>query len=158
MDTRPAIGDSAAPYRTADQRLAVAAACLIDHRDCWFITADPENGPHAVPLSFLAIGPRVILATAPNRPAARNIALNPRVVLVLAGFGDAIRFNGEAEVVPFADLEGDVQAQYIAKAEWDPRAAGFIGLVVTLSQILCSRSPAEDRDRVVWKAGTPTPW
>ncbi|MDX6453840.1 MAG: hypothetical protein QOH16_3889 [Gaiellaceae bacterium] len=136
----------------------MAAARLMDDRDCWFITANPERGPDAIPLSFLAYGPQVVLATAVERPAVRNVMTDPRVVLVLGGYRDAIRLTGEAAVVPFGGIDAELRMRYVAKAGWDPGGGGFVGLVVTLGEILCSRSPAEDRDRVVWKAGAPTHW
>ena len=158
MDSGPEIGEPGAPYRTVDERLVVAAARLRADRDCWFVTASAERGPCAVPLSFLVFGPCVLLATARHRPAARNVQADPRVILVLGGFGDAIRLVGEAEVVPFESVDSSVLALYVAKAGWSPVRPGFAGLVVTLNSIHCSRSPAEDRDRVVWRAGAPTAW
>jgi hypothetical protein len=158
MDIRPAIGDGGAAYRPPEERLAVAAARLTTDRDCWFITTNPERGPHAVPLSFLASGSRVVLATALERPAAQNVMADPRVVLVLGGYGDAIRLTGDAAVVPFDELDAELRLRYITKTGWDPAAAGFVGLVVSLGEMLCSRSPPEDRDRVVWRVGESTHW
>lgn len=158
MGSGPEIGAPDAPYRTVEERLAVAAARLRADRDCWLVTASVERGPCAVPLSFLAFGARLLLATARDRAAVGNVEADPRVTLILGGFGDAIRLVGEAEVVPFDSLDSSVLAGYVAKAGWNPVRAGFAALVVTLSAIHCSRSPAEDRDRVVWRAGAPTVW
>ncbi len=158
MEQPPTIGDAGAPYRTPEERLAVAAARLTSDRDLWLLTSHPDRGPHAVPLSFVAYGPVIILATGEHRPAVRNAAFDPRVVLVLGGYGDAIRASGEAEIVPFASIDADIQARYVAKAGWDPADVEFAAVVVRLDEILCSRSPEEDRNRVIWKAGWPVPW
>lgn len=158
MASGPEIGAPDAPYRTVEERLAVVAARLRADRDCWCVTATAERGPHAVPLSFLAFGACVMLATACHRTTVRNVETDPRVALILGGFGDAIRLVGEAEVLPFESLDGDVLASYVRKAGWDPVRVGFAALVVTLQAIHCSRSPAEDRDGIVWRAGAPAVW
>jgi hypothetical protein len=155
MDTGPTIGIQDAPYRSPIERLAVVASRLRDDRDCWLVTG---RGPHAVPLSFLADGRQIILATAEERPAARNVLEEPRVLLLLGGYGDAIRLSGEAALAPFENLDKDVRLRYLSKAGWDPAGAGFVALTVTLNQVRCSRSPAEDQDQVVWGAGDPIPW
>jgi hypothetical protein len=158
MDAGRTIGIQDAPYRPPTERLEVIARRLHDDRDCWLVTGNVARGPHAVPLSFLADGLCVILATAAERPAARNVLEEPRVLLLLAGYGDAVRLSGEAALAPFEDLDEDVRSRYLAKAGWDPASAGFVALIVTLDEIRCSRSPAEDEDQVVWKAGAPIHW
>jgi hypothetical protein len=158
VEHAPAIGDAGGRYRTREERLTAVSARLVSDRDLWLITSHPASGPHAIPLSFVVEGPAVILSTARHRPAARNAALDPRVVLVLGGYGDAIRAAGVAEIVPFESLDTGIRMRYVAKAGWDPAAVGFAALVVRLEEILCSRSPDEDRDRVVWRAGSPVPW
>jgi hypothetical protein len=158
MPERAVIGDDSAPYRTKDERLAVIARRLTVDRDCWFATADPERGPHVVPLSFLADGPRLILATGRNRPVIRNLQGDPRVVVVLGGFGDAVRTSGRARAVELDSFGAAILARYVAKAGWEPQGEQSLGIVVELEEVRCSRSSAEDRDRVVWQAGSPTPW
>jgi hypothetical protein len=158
MDAGRTIGIQDAPYRSPTERLEVIARRLHDDRDCWFVTGNVARGPHAVPLSFLADGLRVILATAAERPAARNALEEPRVLLLLAGHGDAVRLSGESTVAPFEDLDENLRSRYLAKAGWDPASAGFVALIVRLDEIRCSRSPAEDEDQVVWKIGAPIHW
>jgi hypothetical protein len=116
-----------------------------------------EARPHAVPLSFVVINETIVFATASQRAAARNAVEDPGVVLVLGGYGDAIRVLGRAGVRRFDELDAQTRSRYIAKAGWDP-GDDSVALVVTLSEIHCSRSPAEDLDRIVWQRGDPTSW
>ena len=128
--------------------------------DCWFASSNPEDGPYIVPLSFLITGPTAVLATAETRPTVTNVRRTSSVALALGGYDDAIRAYGECDVVPLDAIARTTQTQYVEKAGWDPFTAGapFVALVVRLDRVLCSRSPAEDRDRVVWRRGEPTPW
>jgi hypothetical protein len=155
-----AIGDSTAAYRTRDERRTVVAERFRKDCDCWFATSHPDDGPYIVPLSFLIVGPTALLATAPERPTVRNVQLVPSVALALGGYDDAIRAYGDCDVVTMESIAPDRRKRYVEKAGWDPFVAGsrFVALVVRLQKVLCSRSPAEDRDRVVWKHGDPTPW
>ncbi len=155
-----AIGDSAAAYRTPDERRSIVAHRFQHDCDCWFVSSHPEHGPSIVPLSFLVTGPRALLATATGRPSVRNVLTTPRVGFALGGYGDAIRAYGTCAVVTLDSVGADIRQRYVEKAGWDPFTAGreFVGLVVRLEQVLCSRSPAEDKDRVVWRTGDPTFW
>jgi hypothetical protein len=154
-----AIGDSAAPYRTQAERRSIVAERFRVDCDCWLATS-AEDGPYVVPLSFLITGADAVLATAETRPTVRNVRRIPRVALVLGGHDDAIRAYGDCAIGPLDDIAPAVRAQYVERAGWDPFAAGppFVALVVRLEEVLCSRSPAEDSDRVVWRRGDPTPW
>jgi hypothetical protein len=154
------LGNVGVPYRSRDERRKLAARRLSSERDCWLVTSHPDHGPYVVPISFLAVDSDVYLATHQRRPTVRNVAAEPRVLLVLGGHGDAVRAQGHCAVLDLAEVAPAVMARYVDKAGWSPLEAGpgFVMLRVSLSSILCSRSPAEDSDRVVWRAGDPVAW
>jgi Pyridoxamine 5'-phosphate oxidase len=155
-----AIGDAAAPYRTREARRDVVAQRFRSDRDCWLVTAHPDGGPHIVPLSFLVAGSVVVLATGEQRRAVRNVTATPRAAFALGGYGDAIRAHGTCEVHAFDSISPAIRASYVAKAGWDPavQPARFVALLLHLEEVACSRSPAEDKDRVVWRKGERVPW
>lgn len=155
-----AIGDATGPYRTPAQRLAGVVERFHRDRDCWLATAHPRTGPYVVPLSFVMVESLALLATAEPRRVVHNIRAMPRAVIVLGGYGDAIRANGICEVVAFDAIASDLRTAYVEKAGWDPghQDTPFVALLLRLVEVWCSRSPVEESDRVVWRAGDPTPW
>jgi Pyridoxamine 5'-phosphate oxidase len=154
------LGDVAAPYRSRDERRTLAARRLSSERDCWLVTCDADHGPYVVPISFLVVATDVYLATNQHRPTVRNVRAESRVLLVLPGHGDAVWAQGLCVVLELDQVEPTVMRRYVDKAGWSPVEAGqdFVMLRVSLSNLLCSRSPAEDADRVVWRAGDPVAW
>src|SRR6266498_294254 len=157
MEEPGRLGDVGAPYRSRDERRKLAARRLSTERDCWLVTSHAEHGPNVVPISFLVVGSYVYLATHQRRPTVRNVRAEPRVLLVLPGHSDAVWAQGQCAVLELDEVEPTVMGRYVDKAGWSPAEAGpsLVMLRVSLSSILCSRSPAEDRDRVIWRAGDP---
>jgi Pyridoxamine 5'-phosphate oxidase len=155
-----AIGDSAAPYRTPEERRRVVTERFSADRDCWLVTSHPTDGPHVIPLSFAASGAVVLLATASARPAVKNLRADPRAAFVLGGYGDAIRAFGGCTILPWACVERELRDRYVTKAGWNPDLAGpeFVGVLFHMQEVLCSRSPPEEADRIVWTSERPTPW
>jgi hypothetical protein len=138
----------------------LAARRLNIERDCWLVTSHADHGPYVVPISFLVVESVVYLATHRSRPTVRNVRAQPRVLLVLPGHGDAVWAHGQCAVMDLAEVEPTSMGRYVDKAGWSPVDAGqgFVMLRVSLSSIQCSRSPAEDADRVIWRAGDPVAW
>jgi len=154
MEEPGRLGDMGAPYRSRDERRKLAARRLSTERDCWVVTSHAEHGPYVVPVSFLAVKGEVYLATHQRRPTVRNARAEPRVLLVLPGHDDAVWAQGQCAVLGLDEVEPTVMGRYVDKAGWSPAEVdpGFVMLRVSLSSILCSRSPAEDGDRVIWRA------
>jgi hypothetical protein len=161
MEEEPGrLGDVSAPYRSRDERRMLAARRLSSERDCWLVTSHADHGPYVVPISFLVVETDVYLATHQHRPTVRNVRAESRVLLVLPGHGDAVWAQWQCVVLELDEVEPTVLGRYVDKAGWSPAGAGpgFVMLRVSLSSVLCSRSPAEDTDRVVWRAGDPVAW
>jgi len=157
MEEPGRLGDVGAPYRSRDERRKLAARRLSTERDCWVVTSHAEHGPYVVPVSFLAVKGEVYLATHQRRPTVRNARAEPRVLLVLPGHDDAVWAQGQCAVLGLDEVEPTVMGRYVDKAGWSPAEVdpGFVMLRVSLSSILCSRSPAEDGDRGDLAGGRP---
>jgi pyridoxamine 5'-phosphate oxidase-like protein len=155
-----AIGDGAAAYRSPDERQRVVAVRFAGDRDCWLLTQDPANGPYAIPLSFVVSGQHALMATASASRTVKNVEIDPRAALVLGGYGDAIRAYGRCAVLPLERVGRELRSSYVMKTGWDPERSGshFVGLLLDMEKVLCSRSPTEDGDNVVWARDQPTPW
>jgi hypothetical protein len=155
-----AIGDGAAPYRTAEERRRVVEQRFASDRDCWLMTQDPTDGPYVIPLSFVVSGALALMATAEGRRTVKNLGADSRAVFVLGGYGDAIRAYGRCVVLPLGHVPRELRNQYVEKAGWNPELAGpdFVGLLFRMEEVLCSRSSSEDADQVVWTTNQPMPW
>jgi hypothetical protein len=155
-----AIGDGAAPYRSTEERQRIVERRFVADRDCWLVTQDPTDGPYVIPLSFVVSGSLAFMATAKGRRTVRNLGADARAAFALGGYGDAIRAYGRCSVLPLERVAIELRDQYVAKAAWNPELAGseFVGLLFHMEKVLCSRSPSEDADRVIWTSDQPSPW
>ncbi|NEB81159.1 pyridoxamine 5'-phosphate oxidase family protein [Streptomyces sp. SID14478] len=113
-----------APARSAKQRKQDTLARLERDVDVWVATAGAQGGaPYLMPLSFLWQDGLVYVSTRATNPVARNLVATGQVQLTFGPTRDVVRIEGEAEVVPEAEVTtafGDLFAQ---RSGFDPRAA-----------------------------------
>ena len=107
--------------RTTATRIADTKRRLETEPDVWIATASPEGVPHLIPLSLAWDGARILLATPPDSPTARNIVATGRARASLADTDDVVVIAATAEVTPFEDTPGDVVDFFVEAAGWDPR-------------------------------------
>ena len=157
LPAKTVLGIADAPYRGVEERRLIVRWRIEGDRDCWFVTSHPRHGPHAVPLSFLAQGSTIYFFTEPRRPSARNIRVEERVLLVFGGYEEAVVARGTCRTVPLAEVKSEIIKRYAQRAGWAP-GPSFVGLVVSLTSVSCSRTPSEDRDREVWREDVPAFW
>lgn len=114
-----AIGDGAAPYRTAEERQRVVKQRFAVDRDCWLVTHDPADGPYVIPLSFAVSGSLALMVAGSGRRTVTNLAADTRAAFVLGGYGDAIRAYGRCAVFDLRDVPRDLSSAYVAKTAWN---------------------------------------
>lgn len=108
------------PRTCAERRRHAEDVFRREHGQVWIATAR-ESTPHLIPMSYAAIGSRILLCTGTTSPTGRNLLSNPQikaafgttdnVVLVTAHVGGAY---------PVADAPIEVQRQFSGQADWDP--------------------------------------
>ncbi|MFJ8820923.1 pyridoxamine 5'-phosphate oxidase family protein [Streptomyces sp. NPDC102467] len=114
-----------APARSAKQRKQDTLARLERDADAWVATAGAEGGqPHLMPLSFLWQDGLLYVSTRATNPLARNLVATGKVQLTIGGTRDVVRIEGEAEVLPDAEVTAAFGDTFAEKAGFDPRAAG----------------------------------
>lgn len=90
--------------------------------DAWIATADPVGGtPHLTPLSFRWDGETLLLSTAADSPAGRNMQATKEVRLGLGLTRDVILIEGSIDVLEIADLTTAEADAFAVKAGFDPR-------------------------------------
>lgn len=151
MGERRTLGDVGTEYRSVVERRAAVAQRLSQDRDCWLVTADRSGEPYVVPLSFVTLGSGLLLVTARERRSVCNAESNPRVAVILGGFGDTIRAYGDCSIGPVASTSPALLARFAADAGWTP-PEDFVCLAIALRVITCSRNPQEDVDRRIWQS------
>ena len=102
----------------------------------WIATASDDGSAHLVPFSFVWDGERVTMATRQDNLAARNVARTDKARLALGDFGDMVLIDGEAAIVPPAELDDALLDRLSLVSAIDGRRApGFVYLQVTPSRI-----------------------
>lgn len=92
-----------------------------DALNWWVATAGP-GGPHAVPVWGVVVGERFALYGEPEAVRARNLAVDPRVVLHLESGSDVLIVHGTARDAGPAGGRADVNAAFAAKYARDSDA------------------------------------
>jgi hypothetical protein len=87
------------------------AARLAAARNYWLCTAMPSGGPHAAPVWGVVIGPTLYLYSERRTVKARNLAVNPQVVVHLESAEDVVIVHGTAE-----DLGAPAQVPQVVAA------------------------------------------
>ena len=109
--------------RSPAQRRQDTLARLERDVDAWVATADAAGGtPYLVPLSFLWDGGTLLLATPSASPTSRNLHATGKVRLGIGPTRDLVLIEGTVdEVLPAAEVPGDLGDAFAAKTGFDPR-------------------------------------
>lgn len=112
------------PLRDAATRKRDVLAFLEKNGHYWLSTAAIGGGPHVIAVSGLWDGSGMTITTRSNSKTARNMAMNPLVVLAGGDPSDAIVIQASViETVPVEDsrrMAGD----WKAAMGWDPSELG----------------------------------
>jgi hypothetical protein len=102
------------PWSWAEER-------LIESRNYWVVTVDPDGAPHAMPVWGLwrRGEDQFWFSSAPDSMKARNIAENPNVVVTADSTVEVVSVEG---VATQAEKRRNIADEYAAKYESDPDA------------------------------------
>ncbi|MBZ0289932.1 MAG: TIGR03618 family F420-dependent PPOX class oxidoreductase [Anaerolineae bacterium] len=84
-------------------------------RSIWISTTRPDGRPHAVPVWYWWDGRNIYFMTSQNSQKARNLALQPAIVVHAGDGDDTIILEGTAAVVTDADELRRVNEQFSQK-------------------------------------------
>jgi nitroimidazol reductase NimA-like FMN-containing flavoprotein (pyridoxamine 5'-phosphate oxidase superfamily) len=92
-------------------------AWLATDQNIWVSTVRPNGRPHLTPVWFAYLDPRIYICIDPASVKARNLELNPRVVLALEDGLHPVICEGEASAVtrPYPE---EVKDAFLRKYEW----------------------------------------
>jgi len=119
--------------RPTESRIANAIRRLESEADVWIATASADGVPHLIPLSLAWDGSRILLATPPESPTARNIVATGSARASLPDTDDVVIIVASAVLTPFEDTPGDVVELFVEAAGWDPRKQGGRWSLLTLT-------------------------
>ena len=119
--------------RSTETRIADTIRRLESEEDVWIATASAEGVPHLIPLSLAWDGSRILLATPPDSPTARNIVATGRARASLADTDDVVIIVASAVVTPFEQTPGNVTEFFVEAAGWDPRRQNGRWSLLTLT-------------------------
>jgi hypothetical protein len=109
------------PSRDTATRKKDVLAFLEKQGHYWLCTAQVGGGPHVIGVSGLWDGSQIVVTTLGTSRTARNMAMNPLVVLAGGDPSDAIVI--QAQVIESRDVEDSDQLaeEWKAALGWDPR-------------------------------------
>lgn len=125
---RPAMADYGVPDDPAGALpWSWALERLVANRSYWVVTVSRDGRPAATPVwgVWLSSTDRFWFSCSPNARKARNIAVNPHIVVMVDDTVECVSVEGRARLAdPAADADaiGEMVAAYLAKY-WDDPAA-----------------------------------
>lgn len=140
--------------RSLAQRKSDVLAKLASEEDIWVATTNGPGEPCLVPLSFVWVDGRIILATARGNRTARNVLETASAHLALGPTRDVVSLEGIAEVRAHNEVDdGDAEA-YAAHTGWDPRLdPATVWIVFEPLRIQAWREVDELQGRTVMEEG-----
>jgi hypothetical protein len=143
------------PPRSTTERVRHVVARLAAEVDLWVATASAEGDPYLIPLSFLWLDGRIVMATSERSATVRNLRRGGQVRMSLDGLRDVVLIDGDVEFLPAGAIDSAVGDAYASHAGWDPRPdAANTWLMVTPTRIRSWREANELPGRVVMRDGT----
>jgi Pyridoxamine 5'-phosphate oxidase len=107
--------------RSVEQRKKDVLAALEKQGHYWLCTAEVGGRPHVIGVSGLWDGSQIIVTTLGTSRTARNMEMNPQVVLAGGDPSDAIVIQaGVIESTPVEDSH-QLADEWKAAMGWDPR-------------------------------------
>jgi len=113
----PALPVRDVDHPTAHVRWAWVEAQQQDAVCCWLCTVSPDGRPHAVPKWAVWVEGKIYFDGSPETRQARNLALNPAVVIHLESGEQAVIVEGSARAIekPAVDMAARVAAAHRQK-------------------------------------------
>jgi Pyridoxamine 5'-phosphate oxidase len=138
--------------RSVEQRKKDVLAALEKQGHYWLTTAEVGGRPHVIGVSGLWDGSQVIVTTLGTSRTARNMEMNPQVVLAGGDPSDAIVI--QAGVIDSSAVEDSHQLaeEWKAAMGWDPREMGgwvFFRLRPTRIQAFRGYEEIQGRDVMI---------
>lgn len=118
----------------------------------WLTTAELGGRPRVIGVSGWWDGSQIVVTTLGTSRTARNMAMNPSVVLAHGDPGDAVVI--EAQMIDSSPVEGsdELAAGFKAAMGWDPREMDgwmFFRLRPTRIQAFRGYDEIQDRDVMI---------
>jgi hypothetical protein len=136
--------------RGPQQRKQDTLARLGNDVDAWIATAEGDT-PYLVPLSFLWNGETLLISTAADSPAGRNLRTTGKIRLGLGLTRDVVRIEGTAETTEVDHETGDAFAE---KTGFDPRELpGYLYFRVQPRRVQAWREVNELKGRTLMRDG-----
>jgi len=146
-----------ASRRTTTQRRADTLAKLRERdADTWVATASGAGVAHLVPLSYAWDGSRVILATEPDFPTARNLVASGRARLAFGPTRDVVIVDAELDGhLETAEVPPELADLYAEQSGWDPRRESepYVYLLMRPRRIQAWREADELAGRTIMRDG-----
>jgi Pyridoxamine 5'-phosphate oxidase len=136
--------------RSVEQRKKDVLEALEKQGHYWLATAEIGGGPHVIAVSGLWDGSQIIVTTLGTSVTARNMSMNPRVVLAGGDASDAIVI--QAGVIDSAAVEDSPQiaAEWNQAMGWTPDAGWmFFRLRPTRIQAFRGYEEIQGRDVMI---------
>lgn len=137
--------------RPLEQRIADTRAHLENDEDAWVATAGDQ--PYLVPLSFIWHSGELLFATIADSPTCRNVGATPTVRIAVGPTRDLVLVDGDARVVPIAEMRTDEVSAYKNKCGSDPNGWADALIRVRLTRVQAWREENELRGRTIMRDG-----
>lgn len=89
-------------------------------RNYWIITVRPNNLPHATPVWGLWVDEVFYFSCGKNSQKARNIAVNPNVIVHLESGDEVVILEGTLKIVTDTGIFPRLSEEYKHKYDFDP--------------------------------------
>ena len=103
-----ASGEGTLPWGFVSERMHSA-------HNYWLVTSRRDGRPHAVPLWGVWVDGAFFFSTDAESRKARNLRLNPKVVVHLESGDEVVILEGQADVVREAGSQARLDSMYFAK-------------------------------------------
>ena len=140
------------PSRDAATRKKDVLAALEKQGHYWLATAEIGGRPHMIAVSGWWDGGDIVITTLGTSKTARNMAMNPAVMLAGGDPSDAILIQAQVIDSAAVDDSADLAQGYKKAVGWDPREMDgwmFFRLRPTRIQAFRGYDEIEDRDVMV---------
>jgi len=144
------------PRPGGERKADVLAKLAARHADAWVATSAADGDHCLVPLSYAWDGERLILATPPSTPTARNLQASGKARVALGATRDVALIDVVLEeAIDIQAASSSLTEVYAVQADWDPRLVGgsFVYLVLRPRRIQAWRQANEIDGRTLMRDG-----
>ncbi len=141
--------------RSRRQRILDILAALDRENELWISVVRADGSPHAIPLSFVWDGERIIIATADRSVTSSALRRTGKARLALPSTSDVIMFDVTATVVSVDQIDATTHMLFCRVAGFDPSATAeqFIYALLAPHRVLAWRDEPEIKQREVMRLG-----